>query len=321
MQTFGVFCALLLVSAAYASEDESKKDRSKPRPSCLYFVDGYEFDLSSATGRVFTYTNENNTVWTWSLCGPLNGTACAPNSTMCVVDGTAAPISFGSSIAAMEQVRPEVEEEDEHDEDDDDDDDDEDSLALRYTGGDACGIEGRSAIVVLICDDEADLAVQTAVLDECKTTITVSSRFGCPEEEDDDDDEVLLLAILIPVGAVLSVASIVACICCRKRILRKRAAAFQRFSDETPSVQQMPTAPQPVQQPFRMMVPMVANQQQQFPQFQPMYPVVYQPQTQPLVFPQFPVAAAAPPRENKVPIDDEKIARELQAQFDKEANM
>jgi hypothetical protein len=310
MRCFVLLSVFLLFSGVFcdskSSSDIDDSDERGKDNGCWYIIDENAFDLSSAKGRVLSYTQPTsdgkNITWNWSLCGPMNGTVCDPSSAMCVVDENGKVINYGNASTVQTVTG------------------DDDALTLKFTDGDECAPgQRREAVVYLLCSKKkkVEFVVKDVQQTDCSASLTIASRWGCAVDFDEDDDDESLAPLLISIfGSVFCLvvcASVILC-CARRRWMKKRA--FQRLQEEMQTTQvpapvhfapQPMFHPQPLQQPIRLVVPVQQGQQMYYP----MYPPVQMP-TAPV--PTQPAVA----REAQVQ-SDEQMAQQLQAQFNKEA--
>jgi len=334
MKTILFVCLVLSVALAHdkssKSHDKSKSDsdierETKSQDTCVYSVGPYEYNFSRAKGRVFHHTtqgeNGKNITWSWSLCGPMNDSACGSNSAFCIADESTVPeasyTSYGNTSVAIAG--------------------DDDSITLSLTGDQECTPgQKKTATIKLICSKKKKHGrVVSAERDACTASLTIASRLACAVDEEDEEHVGVFIPVMLALPCVLCCAAVVvSCICVRRRMMRKRAGFTKLPQQEdaccstqmkqmVPQVipQQMIPQPMPLpQQPIRLMVPMPGQQpfpqQQPFPGYYPMYPVVQMP-TAPV-----PTPSIVPPAPREAQMDvDEKVARDLQAQFDKEAQV
>jgi len=299
-----------------SKDDESSEDGSISKDSssdkdeddddeedCVYAVNDFYYDFSDLEGIVYKYMDENNSTWYWSICGDLSSvatTGCSPNSAVCVVKGTNA-ISYGnaSTAALLEQSE-----------------DAEDDISIMFSNGDQCDVQSRRTVTLhMTCDEEAEEPVVTSSTQSlCTASLNISSSAACPDSIDDGDHEAIeLIVIIVPVvgGVAIILTAVLIFVCCRRMKRRRQALSVAHVpllqDQETPRHQHQPIHshlpyPVPVQQ-MPAFYPM--NGQIQVPQQFVLYPPI-QSQMQQVVAP--------------VTTGDERLARELQSQFDKERN-
>jgi hypothetical protein len=309
MRCLVLLSVFLLFSGAFcdSSSDIDDSDEHAKNSGCWYIIDDNVYDLSQTKGRVFSYSQTTsdgkNITWNWSLCGPMNSTVCDPTSALCVIDENGNVTNYGNA-STVQTVTGE-----------------DDALTLKFSGDEECTPgQKREAVVSLLCKKKkkVEYVVKDAQQTDCSASITVASRWGCAVDFDDDDDGSIAPFMISLFGSIFCCAVCAAVLlCCARRKMMKRRA-FQRLQEEmqvtTPvvaPVQQPMFHPQPLQQPIRLMVPLQQGQQMYYP----MYPPVHMPTA--------PVPAPVPqpavvPREAQVQ-SDEEMAKQLQAQFDKEA--
>jgi len=302
--------------------------------NCLYTVNDLVFDLSPARGLQLTHKS-GNISWALSLCGGLQKTGCDESSAVCIVNGNAKPMNYANASTAFATSGSTQ------------------YLTLFLVGGDECAPgQKRKAKFNIACtdSDEDTVTVDYAEQFTCIATVSMSSRFGCGIKPTDNDGGLMYVPgnsyvapVLILIISALGCCCIflLACICCNRKKITKQGYQQLQSHENSNSVQMRSITHSPVSvtnqtaPPPQLQVPQylmqVPLQQQQFPGFYPMYPAVQFPNQFQAPAP-IPVAAAPQIRpaiatdssiakqEDQLD-DDEKLARELQAQFDSEAQV
>jgi len=193
-----------------------------------------------------------------------------------------------------------------------------------FGSADVCADNSAIKTVIdYVCGDNYDPIFTISLVDGCFTTITVNTSQACSQmvvedgdmdewDEDDSDSEAHPHIFVSFSGLLLMIAmSICMCCCCclakRRRCQRKKDIAMKQFSNVA-----FQPIPQTRTQPNVNVVP-----QMNLPAYNP---YVVQPQQYVYYYPtQVPQQASFVPLEQMN--SDEKFAKDLQAQFDKESQV
>jgi len=308
-------------------DDEPPFDCKFKGPSGFYNLE----PLYKSGGNAYSVQDDQGNSFYFNLCGDLSledeaSKGCDPNAAVCVMT------SFGAFINAGRPSEEWVVGEDNN------------NVSITYTNGDSCLVGDVSSpyqtLMQLYCaDDDTEFNVTDVTYENCQVSINAVSKYACPQvgRRSHRRGGAGFLVVLIP-AACCCVSCLCLAACCRRRrrMCRQRKtelATYQAVPQEVPQpvaqvhVQAQPVAQQSVPQyPVSIQAPQVPMSYQPYVvpvqyQFQPQYfqpPSYFYPQQ---VTPVAPLEQANDThiavRENQV-TDDEKIARELQAQFDRE---
>jgi len=337
MKTLVVLLCFVLL--AFAHKGSKSGHNNKHKQDCVFQGDsGDRIDLSRIAGKVFTVNetvigHNTNSTWYWTVCGNLSEIAvCPPSSAICFVEnGKASNWGNASTVQiSAKELHP-------------------DGVTLAFAG-EMCsyGIL-RSASLHFHCDWNAVTPkVTTMNKYTCNVDFTIASIYACDTTVDSENGSHLVMApflVVFFISFMTFACCICLCACCRRRIHRKQQqkrelemiqysnVAFQPIPQEEQkeetkkTVRQSPPAPGRLPHPVPVQhipayYPPVSQLPVQPVQLQPpqffLYPSVQHPvQFQPASFTQ-PATNTVAKREEQV-TDDEKLARELQAQFDREA--
>jgi hypothetical protein len=310
-------------------QDDDDGDVNEPPYDCKFKgPDGfYNLEpLYKNGGNAYSAIDNQGNTFFFNFCGDLSAEAegsmgCDPSAAVCVLT------SFGAYINAGRPSEEWVVGEDSN------------NVSITYTNGDSCVIGDVASpyqtVLQMYCDDTTELNVTSVTYGNCQVSINAVTMYACPQmggksRHGGAGFMVILLPALCCCLSCLCVAA-----CCRRR----RRMCIQR-KVEMGTYQPVPQeAPQAVAQPQVQQIPQPVVHAPQYP-VAPQLPLSYQPYVVPMQY-QFQPQYFQPPsyfypqqqapvapleqandahivnRENQV-TDDEKIARDLQAQFDRE---
>jgi len=299
---------VVILLSLIALNSATKEDTSRSFDTCDYYGlnDGqfYTFKALGNNGWLNS-TDSTGKLWFFQVCS-YGGSddvvdPCGVGSSVCIVGDETK--NMGSSSTAKFSDTPYTET---------------DGFEVMYGNVDDDSVK---TVIDIVCSYEAFDPIITIESDGSFTTITVNTTYGCHQDMVDYTDEMydydsgvvinvggfFFFVLMVVVGLVCSLC----CCCClmrRRRCQRNKDIAMKQFSNVAfqpiPSgrgVQQM--APQ---QPIPAYNPYLVQQQSTQPQFVYYYPS--QPTNQPPVV----------PLQVNSTNDDEKLAKQLQAQFDRE---
>jgi len=255
----------------------------------------------------------NGNLWSIRVCDDLvdSNPLCPVNSSICVTSSTNEDVSNrGTDSTAIVADSPSGVF---------------GGLEVAYGADGVCPDDKSSSIktiVEYVCSGDS-VEVITIDSENCFTTITISSTYACPYHDEmtgDDEEGTVMIAPFMTFFGLVLMALVFVCMCCccmiRKRRCQKKEIAMKQFSNVAfqpiPANQMNQQQPQMKQNPnFPAYNPYVQ------PQFLYYYPTQQQQQIQ------VPIQQSQQPQSPQVVEleqfdNDEKLAKQLQAQFDLE---
>jgi len=308
---------LLVVSLIVSAFGQECTFQTIDANGVVYFFDVSELSLESGQVSYGFDDIENARFWVFNLCGELDGLSnyfeipfsCTPGSAACfqssfdkspnwTSSGSASDFSFGHSMFGIGQ-----------------------GISITYFNGDECSSPGggyayRQVRFELVCDVNAQQISafgNTIISDDCYNTIVINTSAACPgisqSSGNTPSSEPTLhntsFSFFMWMYGPISAFLLVCCICCAHCCWRRnRRCSTQRKSTYEPVPQRVPEVTEVVsQQPIPNMIPL-----QNYP-----VPQLY-------FFPQASPALPAPVKQDEQLIRDAELAKQLQAQYDREGS-
>jgi len=294
---------------------------------CFYTsTDGLFYDLENIgylNNNWISANDSNGNVWSIKVCQPdfvedLNP-LCPVNSSVCVSSSNGVISNRGSSSSAIFADSPYGSS---------------NGVEVVFGTDGVCPDDNASSvktIVEFVCqqevvEEDSDVYYNDYSIsidsDNCFTTITVYSSNACPnigmEDDGDYESETIMIAPFMTFFGLVLMALVFSCMCCcciiRRRRTQKKEIAMKQFSNV--AFQPIPAS--------QLNQPQIMRQNPNFPAYNPYVQqpqfLYYYPTQQQQVPIQLPVQQQQQPQ--MVELDqlngDEKLAKELQAQFDRE---
>lgn len=278
-------------------------------------------DLAWETNHWMNGTDDNGHTWFWKVCddGSIDNTPqCPKNSSVCIQTKNGKSENRGTTSTALWS----------------DIEGEQSGVEVVFGSEDVCSFDDSEEIKTVIdyvCGTDATPTV-TITSKGCFTQITVVTVEACAETEYTEDGEyypgedgdlneaveTIIITPFLTFGLLLTITVLFTCLCCcciiRRRRCQKKAIAMRQFSNiafqPIPSTHSVINKQQPI-----------SNQQIPMPSYNP-YVVPQNGQPQFVYF--YPGQ-----QQNQVPLEtfsvqdtqidsDEKLAKELQSQFDRE---
>jgi len=325
---------IVLISICFAYGHDGAK-------GCTYeATDGrtnYDFSALRGNGSGLVYKDLRNNTWHFIICGGKRWNpvqfGCAADTGVCLVPKTGMPVNAGKFSTALWSDSPNGVAS---------------GVEITMGDGDNCVNGGkRKTNIELVCDYGVKFVVSALSMDGCFQSLRIRTSSACPlsetmdgeghEDEDDHHGNPLVFFIITLVG--IFCCCLCVGVCCqrnRRRMQRRKQecemvqfsnVAFQPLAQEPPK-EFIPRPQQVQQQSQRLPFPVPVQQlPTYYPTVQQMQPVPFAQPPQYFIYPQQPIQYQPSPivqpvapvikREEQVG-SDEQLARQLQAQFDKE---
>lgn len=274
-------------------------------------------DLAWETNHWMNVTDSNGQTWFWKVCNDAtvdNTPFCPTNSSVCIQTKNGKPENRGTtSTAQWSEI-----------------DENQSGIEVVFGSDQTCSFdetEEVKTVIDYVCGT-GDKPTISIVAKGCFAQIMVVTEEACAESDYDDDmdgsedgfyydqDEVetIIITPFLTFGLLLTITVLFTCLCCcciiRRRRCQKKAIAMRQFSNiafqPIPSTHSTVNKQQPINQQFPSYNPYVVPQNGQ-PQF-----VYYYPGQQM----QVPLETFS--NQDTQVDSDEKLAKELQSQFDRE---
>jgi len=324
-----LLCLLLAAPFILAhDDDEPPYDCKFKGPSSFYNLE----PLYKNGGNAYSASDAQGNSYYFNFCGDLSeetesSVGCDANAAVCVAT------YFGSYLNAGRPSEEWVV------------GDDPNVVGITYVNGDTCKsalhatdtVTYYQTVLQLSCDSTAVLNITSVGYSDCQVTINATSQYACPKTGGRKAHQSSILVILLPaLCCCCSCLCVVACCRRRRRMCKQQteltSVSYQPVSQEIPQPVAQVQAPQPVAHTPQFSYPAQAQA--------PQVPLAYQPYVMPMQY-QFQPQYFQPPsyfypqqptpvapleqandshivnRDNQVS-NDEQLAKELQAKFDRE---
>jgi len=295
--------ALLSVLYVVSAQVQNTKTCYYDAESTTYSFEGLGYE----TQGWLNGTDASNNVWYFQICqqsvSDVNASPCPDGSSVCVsMKGQTSSRGSTDSVQFSDSPFPNT-----------------DGFEVIFGAQSQEDSTEYKTVIEFLCSGDLEPVV-TIVAGDSFTSITVNSSYACGMvwtdmgswEESEKVIQIDVGALFIAFVSIL-VGCCVCCCCCvarRRRCQRNKNIAMKQFSNV--AFQPIPAAKSTQVVQNSVPLPSYNPYIQQQPQFVYYYPNQQQQQT---------VVPSSPQFNQVVQLDDEKLARQLQAQFDQEAQV